>query len=157
MRMHMTMLAAAAALVLAGCSGPVGPQGNAGPQGAQGPQGERGPAGPPGPQGDRGPPGPQGPQGERGPQGLAGPAGAPGPQGPVGPQGAHGDKGDPGPSGLTLRVTVSNAASGTCNTGEVMVSAMCTSPAAMTPTDNGARCGDDPNSTTVKVRLVCAK
>ncbi len=48
------------AVVLAGCTGPQGPEGPAGPPGPQGP------AGPPGPEGPAGPPGPQGPPGEPG-------------------------------------------------------------------------------------------
>ena len=98
-----SMLAVAAALVLAGCSkgpeGPQGPQGVAGPQGAKGevgPKGDTGPAGPAGPKGD---PGPQGVAGAKGDTGPAGPAGAPGPQGERGAQGAAGAKGETGPAG----------------------------------------------------------
>ena len=53
-------------LLLAGCEGPVGPQGS---------MGEQGPEGPLGPQGPMGEQGPQGPLGETGDQGSPGPSG----------------------------------------------------------------------------------
>jgi hypothetical protein len=56
-----------------------------------------------------------------------------------------------------LRIVQGDAASASCESSEIMVSALCTAPGNAVATDNGARCGDDPNSTAVKVRLVCAK
>jgi hypothetical protein len=58
---------------------------------------------------------------------------------------------------IVLRVVQGNAASASCESSEIMVSALCSAPGNVVATDNGARCGDDPNSTTIKVRLVCAK
>jgi hypothetical protein len=87
---------------------------------------------------------------------VAGPKGDPGAQGPAGPQGARGEKGEPGP-GTALRVVQGNAASASCDRSEIVVGAMCSAAANVIATENGAQCGDDPNSTTVKVRLVCAK
>ena len=60
---------ALATLLLVGCSGPQGPQGQAGPPG------EKGEAGPAGPKGDAGPAGPKGDQGPPGAAGSAGSAG----------------------------------------------------------------------------------
>ena len=56
-------------LLLAACSGPQGPQGQAGAPGERGPAGPAGSMGPPGPKGD---PGPQGQAGPPGPAGSAG-------------------------------------------------------------------------------------
>lgn len=56
-----------------------------------------------GPTGPQGPSGPAGPAGVQGPAGLAGPVGptgAIGPQGPVGPRGPVGPQGEQGPAGL---------------------------------------------------------
>jgi hypothetical protein len=85
---------------------------------------------------------------------VAGPKGDPGPQGSAGPQGVRGEKGE---AGMALRVVDGNAASASCEGSEIVVSAMCSAAASLIATDNGARCGDDPNSTAVKVRLVCGK
>lgn len=74
------------ALVVAGCTSAIAPQG---------------PVGPPGPTGLEGLPGPEGPRGPPGPAGAPGPKGIAGPQGPVGPSGVLGAKGLaglPGPS-----------------------------------------------------------
>jgi len=171
-----SIMAAAAVLILAGCSkgpeGPQGPQGVAGPQGAKGevgPKGDTGPAGPAGPQGDRGPQGvvgakgetgpagPAGRQGERGAQGVAGAKGDPGAQGPAGPQGNRGDKGDKSEPGMTLRVVLSDNTTAQCGADEIMVSALCVGGATVaTPGENGAACGTD-TSAPIKARLVCAK
>ena len=58
-----------ASLLVVGCSGPQGPQGQAGPQG------EKGAAGP---KGDPGPPGPPGAPGSTGPMGALGSSGSAG-------------------------------------------------------------------------------
>ena len=55
-------------------------------------------------------------------------------------------------------MTSTNASAG-CNNDEVMLSAMCIG-ATATPliaSENGARCGDNPNATEVKARIVCAR
>lgn len=88
-------------LVLASCSGPQGPQGQAGPQGQQG---------------AAGPPGPTGPAGPAGPAGQAGPKGDPGPEGPPGPAGA---------SSPAFRVVTSEQKTVTCGDDEVLVSVVC--------------------------------
>lgn len=59
-------------LLLFGCSGPEGKQGQAGPPG---PRGVAGPVGPAGAKGDAGPPGPMGAPGPKGDEGSAGPPG----------------------------------------------------------------------------------
>ena len=74
-------LLTAGVLLVAACTGAVGPTG---PTGPQGPAGEQGPAGPAGLQGVAGPAGAMGPQGVAGPQGAVGPRGATGPVGPEG-------------------------------------------------------------------------
>ena len=58
---------------------------------------------------------------------------------------------------MTLRVVLANTASGSCSAGEILISAMCTGAVPAVPTDEGARCGDDANSTAIRVRLVCGK
>lgn len=94
------VLAAAAALLLAGCSGsPGGTDGAPGPAGEQGPPGKDGKDGADGADGMRGPAGPQGPQGLNGLPGIVGPQGERGPQGPQGIQGPKGDAGDTGDTG----------------------------------------------------------
>ena len=85
-------------LVLASCSGPQGPQGQAGPQGQQGA------AGPPGPTGSAGPAGPAGPKGDPGPAGPPGPASA---------------------SGPGFRVVTGGQKTVTCGDDEVLVSVVC--------------------------------
>jgi hypothetical protein len=105
--------------------------------GPAGPQGERGPAGPPGPKGDTGAAGPQGPRGEKGDKG---------------------ERGEPGPAGSAFRVVTSPNASAGCNNDEVMLSAMCVGTSSpLIASENGARCGDNPNATEVKARIVCAR
>lgn len=118
----------AAAFLLAGCF--EGPQGPAGPAGAKGDSGVPGLAGSPGPKGDTGPAGPVGPKGDKG------------------DAGAKGDKGEPGDS--KLRVIALGAsdcgASGctvTCETGEVIASAVCAADTPLAPTieASSAKCG----------------
>ncbi len=95
-----------------------------------------------------------GSKGEKGELGEAGPAGL---QGPAGPPGL---KGDPGTPGTTLRVVASQSASATCEPNEVMISAYCTgtfNAYPLVPLSNGARCGNNPNSTSLRVTIVCAK
>jgi len=82
-------------LVLASCSGPQGPQGQAGPQGQQGASG---------------------PPGATGPAGPAGLKGDPGPQGPPGPTGA---------SGPTFRIVTGEQRTVACGDDEVLVSVVC--------------------------------
>ena len=91
----MCLAVAMLSLVLASCSGPQGPQGQAGPQGQQGAAGPPGPTGPPGP---------------------AGPKGDPGPEGPPGPAGA---------SSPAFRVVTGEQKTVTCGDDEVLVSVVC--------------------------------
>jgi hypothetical protein len=53
---------------------------------------------------------------------------------------------------MTMRVVMSDSASGNCGGDEIMVSALCTTAVPASATANGASCGGD-----AKVRLVCAK
>ena len=87
--------------MIAGPTGPTGPQGIQGPTGPTGPQGIQGPTGPTGPQGIQGPTGPTGPTGPQGIQGFAGIPGATGPSGSTGPTGATGMTGATGVTGPT--------------------------------------------------------
>lgn len=117
--------------LVAGLSGPPGPQGETGPPGPSGPQGPAGAVGP------AGPIGPAGPQGTAGPAGAVGPEGAvgsTGPQGPIGPQGlpgAQGPQGIQGPQGvpgtqLLFGTNTSLAGAGTgrdCTLGGIILSA----------------------------------
>ena len=57
---------ALASFLLVACSGPQGPQGQAGPPGEKGAKGDQGPPGSTGPKGDQGPPGPAGSAGSVG-------------------------------------------------------------------------------------------
>ena len=77
MKIAVSMMALASFLLVA-CSGPQGPQGQAGPPGEKGAKGDQGPPGSTGLKGDQGPPGPTGPKGEQGPPGPAGSAGSAG-------------------------------------------------------------------------------
>ena len=92
---------ALASFLLVACSGPQGPQGQAGPPGEKGAKGDQGPTGPTGAKGDQGPPGPTGPKGDQGPPGPAGSAGSAG-----------------------LRI-VSGVKTVNCNDDEVLVSLLC--------------------------------
>jgi hypothetical protein len=87
-------------LLLAGCEGRQGAQGQAGAEGQQGPAG---PAGLAGPKGDLGP---------------AGPRGDPGPQGEAGP---------PGPAGIAGLRVVTGDKTVACGDNEVLVSVVCSS------------------------------
>jgi len=63
------MILTVALLLVAGCEGPVGPQGEQGTTGTTGQQGDQGTTGTTGQQGDQGATGEQGEQGESGPEG----------------------------------------------------------------------------------------
>ena len=91
---------------------------------------------------------------EKGDAGEKGEPGAAGPPGPAGP------KGDPGVAGTTLRVVAPQATSASCEADEVMISAYCTgtfNTYPLVPLANGARCGNNQASTTLRVTIVCAK
>jgi hypothetical protein len=99
-------------------------------------------------------------KGEKGDVGEKGEPGPVGPPGPAGPAGNKGDKGDPGPPGPTLRVVTPQSSTATCEADEVMISAYCSgtfNAYPLVPLANGARCGNNPNSTTLRVTIVCAK
>jgi hypothetical protein len=84
-------------------------------------------------------------------KGEKGEKGEPGADGPPGP------KGDPG---TTLRVVAPQSSVASCQTDEIMISAYCTgtfNAYPLVPLTNGARCGANPNSTTLRVTIVCAK
>jgi len=84
-------------------------------------------------------------------KGETGEKGDPGPPGP---------KGDPGVAGTTLRVVAPQSSTASCQTDEIMISAYCTGTFTnypLVPLTNGARCGANPNSTTLRVTIVCAK
>ena len=83
-------------------------------------------------------------------------------RGEKGDKGDKGEKGDPGPPGMTFRVVSPKSASASCEPNEVMISAFCTGdftayPLVPSPSLTGARCGNNPNSTTLRVTIVCAK
>jgi hypothetical protein len=65
MKIAVSIMALASFLLVA-CSGPQGPQGQAGPPGEKGAKGDQGPPGSTGPKGDQGPPGPVGSAGSAG-------------------------------------------------------------------------------------------
>ena len=91
---------------------------------------------------------------EKGDPGEKGEPGPPGPAGPAGP------KGDPGSGGTTLRVVAPQATSASCEADEVMISAYCSgtfNTYPLVPLANGARCGNNPASTALRVTIVCAK
>ncbi len=76
------------------------------------------------------------------------------------PKESKGDKGDPGVAGTTLRVVAPQSSTASCQTDEIMISAYCTGTFTnypLVPLTNGARCGANPNSTTLRVTIVCAK
>jgi hypothetical protein len=96
----------------------------------------------------------------KGEKGDVGEKGEPGPAGPPGPAGSKGDKGDPGAPGTALRVVSPQSSTATCESDEVMISAHCSgtfNAYPLVPLANGARCGNNPNSTTLRVTIVCAK
>ena len=65
MKIAVSMMVLASFLLVA-CSGPQGPQGQAGPPGEKGAKGDQGPPGPTGLKGDQGPPGAAGSAGSAG-------------------------------------------------------------------------------------------
>jgi len=68
--------------------------------------------------------------------------------------------GDPGAPGMALRVVAPQSSTASCETDEVMISAFCSgnfNVYPLVPLANGARCGNNPNSTTLRVTIVCAK
>jgi hypothetical protein len=94
------------------------------------------------------------PKGEKGDPGLAGPPGE------RGDKGDKGEKGDPGTPGMTLRVVSPQSSTASCGSDEIMTSALCTgtfNAYPLVPLANGARCGNTPNSATLRVSIVCAK
>jgi len=99
-------------------------------------------------------------KGEKGDVGEKGEPGAAGQPGPAGSKGDKGDKGDPGAPGTALRVVSPQSSTATCESDEVMISAYCSgtfNAYPLVPLANGARCGNNPNSTTLRVTIVCAK
>jgi hypothetical protein len=81
-------------------------------------------------------------------------------KGEKGEPGPPGPKGEPGVAGTTLRVVAPQSSTASCQTDEIMISAYCTgtfSAYPLVPLTNGARCGANPNSTTLRVTIVCAK
>ena len=81
-------------------------------------------------------------------------------KGEKGEPGPPGPKGDPGAAGTTLRVVAPQSSTASCQTDEIMISAYCTgtfSAYPLVPLTNGARCGANPISTTLRVTIVCAK
>jgi hypothetical protein len=104
-----------------------------------------------------GPVGPQGPEGKQGAEGQPGPEGKPGPAGAKGDRGEKGDKGDRGDKGergdrgeAALRVIELEAgAPASCEATEVLVSAYCLGPGAVTITTPA----EAPNT----LRAVCAE
>jgi hypothetical protein len=90
----------------------------------------------------------------KGEKGDSGEKGEPGPPGPAGP------KGEAGAAGTTLRVVAPQATSASCEADEVMISAYCSgtfNTYPLVPLANGARCGNNPASMTLRVTIVCAK
>jgi len=99
-------------------------------------------------------------KGEKGDVGEKGESGPAGPAGPQGAKGDKGDKGDLGTPGTTLRVVAAQSSSASCEADEVMISAYCSgtfNAYPLVPLENGARCGNNPRSTTLRVTIVCAK
>jgi hypothetical protein len=96
----------------------------------------------------------------KGEKGDIGEKGEPGPAGPPGEKGEKGEKGDAGTPGTTLRVVSPQSSIASCNGDEIMISAYCSgtfNAYPLVPLANGARCGNNPNSTTLRVTIVCAK
>jgi hypothetical protein len=93
-------------------------------------------------------------------KGEKGDIGEKGEPGPAGPPGEKGEKGDAGAPGTTLRVVSPRSPIASCESDEIMISAYCIGTFnnyPLVPFANGARCGDDPDSTTLRVTIVCAK
>jgi Collagen triple helix repeat (20 copies) len=96
----------------------------------------------------------------KGEKGDVGEKGEPGPAGPPGEKGETGEKGDTGTPGTALRVVSPRSSIASCETDEIMISAYCSgtfNAYPLVPLANGARCGNNPNSTTLRVTIVCAK
>ena len=99
-------------------------------------------------------------QGSQRREGDIGEKGEPGPAGPPGEKGEKGEKGDTGTPGTALRVVSPQSSIASCETDEIMISAYCSgtfNAYPLVPLANGARCGNNPNSTTLRVTIVCAK
>jgi hypothetical protein len=80
--------------------------------------------------------------------------------GPPGPQGNKGDKGDPGTRARLSGLVAAQSSTASCEADEVMISAYCSgtfNAYPLVPLENGARCGNNPRSTTLRVTIVCAK
>ena len=93
-------------------------------------------------------------------KGEKGDVGEKGEPGPAGPKGEKGEKGDTGTPGTALRVVSPQSSIASCDTDEIMISAYCSgtfNAYPLVPLANGARCGNNPNSTTQRVTIVCAK
>jgi hypothetical protein len=83
-----------------------------------------------------------------------------GEKGDPGPRGEKGEKGDPGPPGAPFRVVSPQATTASCEADEIMISAYCSgtfNAYPLVPLENGARCGNNPSSTRLRVTIVCAK
>ena len=96
----------------------------------------------------------------KGEKGDIGEKGEPGPAGLPGEKGEKGEKGDTGTPGTALRVVSPQSSIASCETHEIMISAYCSgtfNAYPLVPLANGARCGNNPNSTTLRVTIVCAK
>ena len=78
-----------------------------------------------------------------------------------GDPGPPGPKGDAGVAGTTLRVVAPQSSTASCQTDEIIIQRIyCTGTFTnypLVPLTNGARCGANPNSTTLRVTIVCAK
>ena len=88
-------------------------------------------------------------------KGEKGDIGEKGEPGPAGPPGEKGEKGE-----TALRVVSPQSSIASCETDEIMISAYCSgtfNAYPLVPLANGARCGNNPNSTTLRVTIVCAK
>jgi Collagen triple helix repeat (20 copies) len=96
----------------------------------------------------------------KGEKGDVGEKGEPGPPGPLGEKGEKGEKGDTGAPGTALRVVSPQSSIASCNGDEIMISAYCSgtfNSYPLVPLANGARCGNNPNSTTLRVTIMCTK
>jgi hypothetical protein len=96
----------------------------------------------------------------KGEKGDVGEKGEPGSPGQKGDKGDKGDKGNAGAPGTTLRVVAAQSPTASCEADEIMISAYCSgsfNAYPLVPLANGARCGNNPNSTTLRVTIVCAK
>jgi hypothetical protein len=97
---------------------------------------------------------------EAGQTGSPGAKGEKGEPGQAGPPGEKGEKGEPGAPGTTLRVVAPQSSTASCQADEIMISAFCSgtfNAYPLVPLANGARCGNNPNSTTLRVTIICAK